>query len=161
MPHACGRNRRSARQIAGIPGSAACRTVRNRCDGARPSRSYYTEFVEKTPEDTIVLTMACGKFRFYDKDLGKLGDFPRFMDCGQCNDAYTAVVTAQALAGALECDINNLPLSLIFSWYEQKAVAILLTLHALGYAISSWDLPCRLFSRPISSTSLWTNGISS
>lgn len=102
------------------------------CDGARPTRSYYTEFVEKTPPDTIVLTLACGKFRFYDKDLGKLGDFPRLMDCGQCNDAYTAIVTASALAEALNCSINDLPLSLIISWYEQKAVAILLTLLALG-----------------------------
>lgn len=102
------------------------------CDGARPTRSYYTEFVEKTPKDTVVLTLACGKFRFYDKDLGKLGDFPRLMDCGQCNDAYTAVATAQALAEALKCGINDLPLSLIISWYEQKAVAILLTLLYLG-----------------------------
>lgn len=102
------------------------------CDGARPTRSYYTEFVEKTPRDTIVLTLACGKFRFYDKDLGKIGDFPRLMDCGQCNDAYTAVATAQALADALKCGINELPLSLVISWYEQKAVAVLLTLLALG-----------------------------
>lgn len=102
------------------------------CDGAKPARSYYTEFVEKTPPDTVVLTLACGKFRFYDKDLGKLGDFPRLMDCGQCNDAYTAITTAVALAEALKCDVNDLPLSMILSWYEQKAVAILLTLLALG-----------------------------
>ncbi len=102
------------------------------CDGARPTREYYTEFVEKTPSDTIVLTLACGKFRFYDKDLGKLGDFPRLMDCGQCNDAFTAIHTATALADALNCDVNDLPLSLVISWYEQKAVAILLTLLALG-----------------------------
>lgn len=102
------------------------------CDGAFPSRKYYTEFVEKTPEDTVVLTLACGKFRFFDLDLGKLGDFPRYMDCGQCNDAYTAIVTAQALAEALKCGINDLPLSMIISWYEQKAVAILLTLLSLG-----------------------------
>lgn len=102
------------------------------CDGAKPARKYYTEFVEKTPPDTVVLTLACGKFRFYDKVLGKLGDFPRLMDCGQCNDAYTAIQTASALAEALNCDINDLPLSMILSWYEQKAVAILLTLLALG-----------------------------
>lgn len=102
------------------------------CDGARPTREYYTEFVEKTPKDTIVLTLACGKFRFYDKDLGKLGDFPRLMDCGQCNDAYSAIVTAKALADALNCGINDLPLSMIISWYEQKAVAVLLTLLYLG-----------------------------
>lgn len=102
------------------------------CDGARPSRKYYTEFVEKTPPDTVVLTLACGKFRFYDKDLGMLGDFPRYMDCGQCNDAYTAIKTAQALSEALNCSINQLPLSMIISWYEQKAVAVLLTLLSLG-----------------------------
>ncbi len=79
-----------------------------------------------------MLTLACGKFRFYDKDLGKLGDFPRLMDCGQCNDAFTAIHTATALADALNCDVNDLPLSLVISWYEQKAVAILLTLLALG-----------------------------
>lgn len=102
------------------------------CDGARPSRSYYTEFVEKTPPDTVVLTLACGKYRFYDKDLGKLGDFPRLMDCGQCNDAYTAIKTASALAEACKCSVNDLPLSLAVSWYEQKAVAILFTLLYLG-----------------------------
>lgn len=102
------------------------------CDGARPAREYYTEFVEKTPKDTIVLTLACGKFRFFDKDLGKLGDLPRYIDCGQCNDAYTAVSTALALAEALKCNVNDLPLSLVVSWYEQKAVAILLTLLYLG-----------------------------
>lgn len=102
------------------------------CDGARPSRSYYTEFVEKTPKNTVVLTLACGKYRFYDKDLGTLGDFPRLMDCGQCNDAYTAIMTASYLAEALHCSVNDLPLSLIISWYEQKAVAILLTLLSLG-----------------------------
>lgn len=102
------------------------------CDGAFPSRKYYTEFVEKTPMDTVVLTLACGKYRFFDKDLGKLGDFPRYMDCGQCNDAYTAIVTAKALADALKCGINDLPLSMVISWYEQKAVAVLLTLLYLG-----------------------------
>lgn len=102
------------------------------CDGAKPSREYYTKFVEQTPEDTIVMTLGCGKFRFYDKDLGKIGDFPRLMDCGQCNDAYTAIKTAVALAEALKCGVNDLPLSLVISWYEQKAVAILLTLLALN-----------------------------
>lgn len=102
------------------------------CDGAKPGRNYYTEFVEKTPKDTLVLTLACGKFRFFDKDLGKLGDFPRLMDVGQCNDAYTAVAVALALAEALDCTVNDLPLSLVLSWYEQKAVVILLSLLALG-----------------------------
>lgn len=102
------------------------------CDGARPTRKYYTEFVEKTPQDTVVLTLACGKFRFYDKDLGKIGDLPRLMDCGQCNDAYTAITTAVALAEALKCGVNDLPLSMVISWYEQKAVAVLLTLLHLG-----------------------------
>ncbi len=102
------------------------------CDGAKPGRNYYTEFVEKTPPDTLVLTLACGKFRFFDKDLGKLGPFPRLLDMGQCNDAYAAVQVALALADALKCGVNDLPLSLILSWYEQKAVSILLTLLALG-----------------------------
>ena len=102
------------------------------CDGAKPGRNYYTEFVEKTPQDTLVLTLACGKFRFFDKDLGKLGDLPRLLDMGQCNDAYAAVQVALALADALKCDVNDLPLSLVLSWYEQKAVSILLTLLALG-----------------------------
>ena len=102
------------------------------CDGAKPGRNYYTEFVEKTPKDTLVLTLACGKFRFFDKDLGMIGPFPRLMDVGQCNDAYAAVKVALALADALKCGVNDLPLSLVLSWYEQKAVAILLTLLALG-----------------------------
>ncbi len=102
------------------------------CDGARPGRNYYTEFVEKTPADTLVLTLACGKFRFFDKDLGMFGPFPRLIDVGQCNDAYSAVKVAIALAEALGCGVNELPLSLILSWYEQKAVVILLTLLALG-----------------------------
>ena len=102
------------------------------CDGAKPGRSYYTEFVEKAPADTVVLTLACGKFRFFDKDLGDIGGIPRLLDVGQCNDAYSAVQIAVALAGAFETDVNSLPLSLILSWYEQKAVAILLTLLHLG-----------------------------
>jgi len=102
------------------------------CDGAKPGRSYYAEFVEKTPKDTIVLTLACGKFRFFDKDIGSIGGIPRLLDIGQCNDAYSAVVIAQALAKAFGVGLNELPLSMILSWYEQKAVAILLSLLYLG-----------------------------
>jgi len=102
------------------------------CDGAKPGRNYYTEFVEKAPADTIVLTLACGKFRFFDKKLGDIGGIPRLLDMGQCNDAYSAIQVAVALAKAFDCGVNDLPLSLIISWYEQKAVAILLTLLALG-----------------------------
>jgi len=102
------------------------------CDGAKPGRSYYTEFVEQAPDDTIILTLACGKFRFFDKKLGDIGGIPRLLDVGQCNDAYSAVKIALALADAFEIGINELPLSMILSWYEQKAVAILLTLLHLG-----------------------------
>ncbi len=102
------------------------------CDGARPGRNYYTEFVEETPSDTVVLTLACGKFRFFDKQLGTIGGLPRLMDVGQCNDAYSAIKVAAALADAFECGVNDLPLSLVLSWYEQKAVAILLSLLHLG-----------------------------
>lgn len=102
------------------------------CDGAKPGRNYYTEFVEKTPKDTVVLTLACGKFRFFDKDLGDIGGIPRLLDVGQCNDAYSAIQIAVALAKAFNCSVNELPLSMILSWYEQKAVAILLTLFHLG-----------------------------
>ncbi|NOY45307.1 MAG: hydroxylamine reductase [Deltaproteobacteria bacterium] len=102
------------------------------CDGAKPGRNYYTEFVEKTPADTVVLTLACGKFRFFDKKLGDIGGIPRLLDVGQCNDAYSAVQIALALANAFDCGVNDLPLSLVLSWYEQKAVAILLTLLHLG-----------------------------
>ena len=102
------------------------------CDGAKLGRSYYTEFVEKAPKDTIVLTLACGKFRFFDKDLGTIDEIPRLLDIGQCNDAYSAVKIAQALANAFNVQINDLPLSLVLSWYEQKAVAILLSLLYLG-----------------------------
>ncbi|MBI5231862.1 MAG: hydroxylamine reductase [Coriobacteriales bacterium] len=98
------------------------------CDGAKPGRNYYTEFVESTPDDTIVLTLACGKFRFFDKDLGEIGGIPRLLDVGQCNDAYSAIQVAVALADAFGVGVNDLPLSLVLSWYEQKAVAILLTL---------------------------------
>ncbi|WP_428561891.1 MAG: hydroxylamine reductase [Solidesulfovibrio sp. DCME] len=102
------------------------------CDGAKPGRNYYTEFVEKAPADTIVLTLACGKFRFFDKKLGDIGGIPRLLDMGQCNDAYSAIQVAVALAKAFDCGVNELPLSMILSWYEQKAVAILLTLLFLG-----------------------------
>ncbi len=102
------------------------------CDGAKPGRNYYTEFVEKVPADCVVLTLACGKFRFFDKDLGDIGGIPRLLDVGQCNDAYSAIQIAVALAGAFECGVNDLPLSMVLSWYEQKAVAILLTLFHLG-----------------------------
>ena len=102
------------------------------CDGARPGRNYYTEFVEKSPKDTLILTLACGKFRFNDLELGTVGGLPRLMDMGQCNDAFSAIKVAVALAGAFNCGVNDLPLTLVLSWYEQKAVAILLTLLALG-----------------------------
>lgn len=102
------------------------------CDGAKPGRSYYTEFVEQVPNDCIILTLACGKFRFFDHDLGQIEGLPRLMDVGQCNDAYSAIQIAIALANAFEVDVNALPLSMILSWYEQKAVAILLTLLHLG-----------------------------
>ena len=102
------------------------------CDGAKPGRSYYTEFVEKTPKDTIVMTLACGKFRFFDQKLGDIEGIPRLLDVGQCNDAYSAIQIAVALANAFEIGVNDLPLSMILSWYEQKAVAILLTLLHLG-----------------------------
>ena len=102
------------------------------CDGAKPGRNYYTELVEKAPDDTIILTLACGKFRFFDKDLGTLGDLPRLLDVGQCNDAYSAIKVAVALADVFGVGVNDLPLSLVLSWYEQKAVAILLTLLYLG-----------------------------
>lgn len=102
------------------------------CDGAKPGRNYYTEFVEKVPADCVVLTLACGKFRFFDKQLGDIGGIPRLLDIGQCNDAYSAIQIAVALANAFECGVNDLPLSMVLSWYEQKAVAILLTLLYLG-----------------------------
>ena len=102
------------------------------CDGAKPGRNYYTDFVKMTPEDSIILTLACGKYRFNDLDLGKIGPFPRILDMGQCNDAYGAIQVALALANAFECGVNDLPLSMVLSWYEQKAVCILLTLLHLG-----------------------------
>lgn len=102
------------------------------CDGAKPGRNYYTDFVKQTPKDTMILTLACGKFRFNDLDIGEIGGLPRILDVGQCNDAYSAIQIAVALAGAFNCSVNELPLTLVLSWYEQKAVCILLTLLALG-----------------------------
>ncbi len=102
------------------------------CDGAKAGRNYYTEFVEKVPDDCVVLTLACGKFRFFDMDLGDIGGIPRLLDVGQCNDAYSAIKIAVALADAFDCGVNDLPLSMILSWYEQKACVILLTLLHLG-----------------------------
>lgn len=102
------------------------------CDGAKTGRNYYTEFVKQTPKDTIILTLACGKYRFNDLDLGTVAGLPRLMDMGQCNDAYSAIEVALALAAAFDCEVNELPLTLVLSWYEQKAVCILLTLLSLG-----------------------------
>ena len=102
------------------------------CDGAKPGRNYYTEFVQKSPKDSIILTLACGKYRFNDLDLGEIGGLPRIMDMGQCNDAYSAIRVALALAEAFHCSVNELPLTMVLSWYEQKAVCILLTLLSLG-----------------------------
>ena len=102
------------------------------CDGAKPGRNYYTEFVKQTPKDSLVLTLACGKYRFNDLDLGTIEGLPRLMDMGQCNDAYSAIQVAVALADAFSCSVNDLPLSMVLSWYEQKAVCILLTLLHLG-----------------------------
>jgi len=102
------------------------------CDGAKPGRNYFTEFVKLTPPDTLILTLACGKYRFNDLDLGTLGGLPRLMDMGQCNDAYSAIKVATTLADVFDCGVNDLPLSMVLSWYEQKAVCILLTLLHLG-----------------------------
>ena len=102
------------------------------CDGARVGRNYYTEFVKQTPKNSIILTLACGKFRFNDLDLGTIDGLPRIMDMGQCNDAYSAIKVAVALSEAFGCGVNELPLSMVLSWYEQKAVCILLTLLHLG-----------------------------
>ena len=102
------------------------------CDGAKPGRNYYTNFAEKTPKDSIILTLACGKYRFNKKEFGTVAGLPRLMDVGQCNDAYSAIRIALALADAFNCSVNKLPLTLVLSWYEQKAVCILLTLLSLG-----------------------------
>lgn len=102
------------------------------CDGAAPGRSYYTEFAKQTPMDSIILTLACGKYRLNDLDLGTIEGLPRILDMGQCNDAFSAIRVAVALAEALDCSVNDLPLTMVLSWYEQKAVVILLTLLSLG-----------------------------
>ena len=102
------------------------------CDGAKPGRNYYTEFAEKVPQDCLILTLGCGKYRFNDLDLGAIDGIPRLIDMGQCNDAYSAIQVALGLAKAFNCGVNDLPLSIVLSWFEQKAVAILLTLFHLG-----------------------------
>jgi hydroxylamine reductase len=102
------------------------------CDGAKPGRNYYTELARKVPKDCVILTLACGKYRFNKLDFGNIDGIPRLLDIGQCNDAYSAVQIALALAEAFDTDVNGLPLSLVLSWYEQKAVAILLSLLYLG-----------------------------
>lgn len=102
------------------------------CDGAKVGRNYYTKFVELVPKDSIVLTLACGKYRFNDLDLGTIGEIPRLLDMGQCNDAYSAIKVAMELAKVFDCSVNELPLSIVLSWYEQKAVCVLLTLLSLG-----------------------------
>ncbi len=102
------------------------------CDGAKPGRNYYTEFAEQVPDDCVILTLACGKYRFNKLPFGDIGGILRLLDVGQCNDAYSAIQIAVALAGAFDCDVNDLPLTMVLSWYEQKAVCILLTLLHLG-----------------------------
>jgi hydroxylamine reductase len=102
------------------------------CDGAKPGRNYYTEFVKQAPQDTVILTLACGKYRFNDLNIGEIGGLPRIMDMGQCNDSYSAIKVALALSEAFKVGVNELPLTLVLSWYEQKAVSILLTLLSLG-----------------------------
>ncbi|KAJ4462822.1 putative Hydroxylamine reductase [Paratrimastix pyriformis] len=102
------------------------------CDGFEPSRNYYTEFAERIPKDCVVLTLACGKYRLNHLDFGDIDGIPRLLDCGQCNDAYSAIVVAVLLSKAFGCGVNDLPLSIILSWFEQKAVVILMTLLSLG-----------------------------
>ncbi len=102
------------------------------CDGAKPGRNYFTDLALAVPDDCVIMTLACGKYRFNKLDFGDIGGIPRLLDIGQCNDAYSAVQIAVALAGAFECGVNDLPLSFVLSWYEQKAVCILLSLLHLG-----------------------------
>ena len=134
----CGFGRNSVMSVAGkVIDAVKSGAIRHfflvaGCDGAKPGRNYYTEFVEKVPDNCVVLTLACGKFRFFDKDLGDIGGIPRLLDIGQCNDAYSAIQIAVALSQAFNVGVNDLPLSMVLSWYEQKAVAILLTLLHLG-----------------------------
>ena len=119
--------------IAAVKGGAVKRFfLIGGCDGAKSGRNYYTEFAQAVPKDCVILTLACGKYRFNKLDFGTIGGLPRLLDCGQCNDAYTAIKVAGALAQAFGCGVNDLPLSLVLSWYEQKAVCILLTLLFLG-----------------------------
>ena len=118
--------------VCGKPGDVKHFFLVGGCDGARPGRNYYTELVEQIPDDCVILTLACGKYRFNDLDLGTIGGIPRLLDVGQCNDAFGAVQIALALANAFDCGVNDLPLSFILSWYEQKAVCILLSLLHLG-----------------------------
>ena len=121
------------------------------CDGAHPGRNYYTDFVKQTPMDSLVLTLACGKYRFNDLDLGEIDGIPRILDMGQCNDSYSAIKVALALADAFDCSVNDLPLTLVLSWYEQKAVCILLTLLSLGIRNMYLDRPSRhLCQKPLS-----------
>ena len=121
------------------------------CDGAASGRNYFTDFAEAVPHDTVVLTLGCGKFRFNRHAFGDIGGIPRLLDLGQCNDSYSAIAIATALAGAFNCGVNELPLSLVISWFEQKAVAVLLTLMASGCATSASARPCRPSSPPRSS----------
>ena len=102
------------------------------CDGDKSERSYYTDFTAQAPEDSVILTLACGKFRFNKNQFGDINGIPRLLDVGQCNDAYSAIQLALALSKEFDCDINELPLTLVLSWFEQKAIVILLTLFALG-----------------------------
>ncbi len=119
--------------IAGVESGAIKRFfLVGGCDGAKPGRNYYTKFVQAAPKDSIILTLACGKFRFNDLEFGAIDGIPRLLDIGQCNDAYSAIKIAEALAGAFRCGVNDLPLTMIISWYEQKAVAVLLSLLSLG-----------------------------
>ncbi len=124
----------AAEQVAKAVKSGALRRLFliGGCDGAKSGRNYYTEFAQLVPDDCIILTLACGKYRFNKLNFGTLGGIPRLLDCGQCNDAYSAIRIATALAESFNCGINDLPLSLVLSWYEQKAVCILLTLLHLG-----------------------------
>ena len=102
------------------------------CDGAAPGRNYYTELAEQTPDDCVIMTLGCGKYRFHEQDFGNIGGIPRLLDIGQCNDAYSAIQIASALADAFDCEVNELPLSMMVSWFEQKAVAVLLSLLSIG-----------------------------
>ncbi|MCX7009364.1 MAG: hydroxylamine reductase [Kiritimatiellaeota bacterium] len=124
----------AAEQVIGAVKSGALKRffLIGGCDGAKSGRNYYTEFAQAVPKDCVILTLACGKYRFNKLDFGTIGGLPRLLDCGQCNDAYTAIKVAGALAQAFGCGVNDLPLSLVLSWYEQKAVCILLTLLFLG-----------------------------